>query len=125
MIRRLTAISLLTAVVCAGAAQAQGARQDFVLRNKTGYDLSELYLSPADKETWEEDMFADEEDNMLDGESRNITFTGAGKTCMWDLKVVYAEDDSSAIWHDIDLCKTSRITLFYNRRSDKTSAEFD
>lgn len=40
------------------------------------------------------------------------------------MKVVYDDDDSSAEWNDIDLCKVSQVTIHYNRKSDKTSATF-
>jgi hypothetical protein len=62
---------------------------------------------------------------LEDDESRLIRFKRAGKTCMWDLKVVYDEDDSSAVWNDIDLCRTHKITIRYNRKTDTTSATFD
>ncbi len=40
------------------------------------------------------------------------------------MEVVYDDDDSSAEWNDIDLCKVSQVTIHYNRKSDKTSATF-
>jgi hypothetical protein len=38
---------------------------------------------------------------------------------------VYHDDDSSAVWHDIDLCSVAKITIRYNRKTDTTSATFD
>ena len=105
-----------------GAVAAQS-KQDFVLVNRTGYDISELYVSPAKKDDWEEDILGD--DGLEDGDSQTIRFKGTGSVCIWDLKVVYEEDDSSAVWHDIDLCKISKITIRYDRKSDTTSAIFD
>jgi len=29
------------------------------------------------------------------------------------------------VWRNIDLCTVDRITLFYNKKTDKTSAKFD
>ena len=99
------------------------ARQDFTLVNETGYELSELYISPSKANDWEEDVLGD--DSLDDGDSKTIHFRNSGKTCMWDIKVVYAEDDSSTYWNDIDLCKISKVTLHYNKKTDKTTAEFD
>jgi hypothetical protein len=124
MLRHILALSLLAAVATTPAA-AQQAKQDFTLVNKTGYDISEIYLSAAKSDSWEDDLLADEDDNFGDGESKAVHFLSKVKTCLWDLKVVYDDDDSSAIWHDINLCEVSKITLRYNARSGETKAFFD
>ncbi len=105
------------------SAQAQ-ARQDFLLINRTGYDISEVYISPSKADDWEEDILGSD-DTLDDGDQKEIRFKRVGKTCMWDLKVVYDEDDSSAVWHDINLCEVSKITIKYNKKTDTTSATFD
>ncbi|WP_210208201.1 hypothetical protein [Rhodoplanes roseus] len=121
---RMTVLSAAALVsMVATTALAQGSRQDFTLVNRTGYDISEVYVSPGKANDWEEDILGD--DGLEDGDSVNITFRRAGKTCIWDLKVVYSDDDSSAVWHDINLCQVEKITLRYNRKSDTTSATFD
>jgi hypothetical protein len=104
------------------AASAQ-ARQDFDLVNNTGYDVSEVYVSPAMKSDWEEDVLGDS--TIEDGGSKVIRFKNSGSVCKWDLKVVYEEDDSSAVWQDLDLCTVSKVTIRYNRKTDTTSATFD
>ena len=109
-------------LVMSGSAWAQG-KQDFTLVNKTGYILSELYVSPAAAQDWEEDILG--KDILDDGETVDISFDRVVKTCKWDLKVVYEDDDSSAVWSAIDLCAVSRITIKYNRSTDTTSASFD
>lgn len=106
------------------AAHAE-AKQDFELVNRTGYAISEVYVSPSKADDWQDDLLENSDNNFEDGEKRSVHFTRAGKTCKWDLKVVYDDDDSSAVWHDIDLCEVSRITLRYNRKTDTTSASFD
>ncbi|MDO9411679.1 MAG: hypothetical protein Q7T81_03770 [Pseudolabrys sp.] len=117
----LIASAMLVSVLTT-AAQAQS-RQDFTLINRTGYNIGEVYVSPGHENDWEEDVLG--KDTLDDGDKQEITFKRVGKTCLWDLKVVYTDDDSSAVWHDIDLCKVSKITIRYNRKSDKTSATFD
>ncbi len=113
------------AAASAGSAAAQEAKQDFELVNKTGYDISEVYLSASHADSWEEDLLANEDDNFGDDESKTIHFQPKVKTCLWDLKVVYDEDDSSAVWHEINLCEVSKITLRYNAKSGETKAIFD
>jgi hypothetical protein len=116
-----SALLVMAPVFC--AASAQSARQDFVLVNQTGYELSEVYVSPSKADDWQEDILG--EGILHDDESRLVRFHRAGKTCIWDLKVVYADDDSTAVWGNIDLCKVSKITIRYNRKTDTTSAVFD
>jgi hypothetical protein len=112
-----------TLLAYAGSAQAQDAKQDFTLVNRTGYEISAVYVSPSKSDDWQEDVLG--EDTLDDGESVNIHFTRAVKTCKWDLKVVYEEDDSSAVWSNIDLCSVSKVTIRYNKKTDTTSAVFD
>ncbi len=102
---------------------ASRSRQTFTVVNSTGYDISEVYVSPAKGKDWEDDVLGDDE--LEDGDEKLIRFNRPEKTCFWDLKVVYSEDDSEAIWYDIDLCKISKVTIKYDRKRDKTTAFFD
>ena len=103
--------------------QADEAKQDFELVNKTGYEIKHVYVSPAKSDDWEEDVLG--KDTLDEGDSWEIKFHRATKSCKWDLKVVYEEDSSSAVWSDIDLCKVEKITIRYNKATNKTSAVFD
>lgn len=113
--------ALAIAAFCVSPALA--AKQDFELVNKTGYDISHVYVSPTKSNDWEEDVLG--KDVLEDGDAWDIAFERGDKTCKWDLKVVYADDDSSAYWRNIDLCTVEKITIRYNRKNDTTSATFD
>jgi len=104
-------------------AVAQEAKQDFRLLNKTGYELKALYVSPSKSDNWEEDVLG--QDTLDDGQAVNVHFNAKVRTCKWDLKVTYSDDDSNAVWNSIDLCSVSNITIKYNRKTDTTSASFD
>ena len=119
----LSAVLLLSTLATAPV-QAQSA-QDFILVNKTGYALSEIYISPAKADHWGDDLLENEDDAMEDGASQKITFSNAGRVCHWDLKVVYEEDDSEAVWQDINLCDIRKITIRWNKKTEVTSATFD
>jgi hypothetical protein len=110
-------------VVCASPAFAQDAKQDFKLVNKTGYELKALYVAPSKSDDWEDDILG--QDTLADGQAVNVHFNPKTKTCTFDLKVVYSDDDSSAVWSKIDLCTVEKITIKYNRKSDETTASFD
>lgn len=117
------AFGLGLALSAAAPVSAEEARQDFDLVNKTGYDISHVYVSPTKSDDWEEDVLG--KSVLNDGDEWEIKFERATKSCKWDLKVVYADDNSAAYWKGIDLCKVAKITIHYNRKSDTTSAEFE
>ncbi len=102
---------------------AQEAKQDFKLVNKTGYELKALYVSPSKSDDWGDDILG--EQSVGDGQVVNVHFSPKAHTCHWDLKVTYTDDDSNAVWGNIDLCTVEKITIFYDRKTDVTKAVFD
>lgn len=100
---------------------AQG-RQDFTLVNGTGYEIAEVYVAPSASNDWEEDVLG--RDVLPAGDSVEIGFPKRGKTCVYDLKVVYS-DAEEAEWDRFDLCALSEITIRYNRKTGETWAEDD
>ena len=117
------AAPILAGIALATPAAAQQAKQDFTLINRTGYELSQVYVSPNQSNDWEDDVLG--QDTLADGERVAIRFERAVKSCMWDLKVTYSIDDSNAVWRGINLCSVERITIRYNKNTDTTSASFD
>ncbi|MFN3461800.1 MAG: argininosuccinate lyase [Oceanibaculum sp.] len=101
--------------------RAQG-KQDFTLENKTGYDISHVYVSPTNSESWDEDVLG--QDILENNAEVDIEFARAEQTCKWDIMVTYADDNSNAFWRNIDLCTVSVITIRYNRATDKSTASF-
>lgn len=95
-------------------------KQNFSLENRTGYKISEVYVSPSKASTWEEDVLGDGE--LANGETVAIRFSRSDKSCNWDLKVVYDDGDTSE-WEDFNLCKISTIRLFYDRKKRTSWAE--
>lgn len=118
MINRIAAAALVTALLST-VALAQG-KQDFRLSNRTGYTISEVYVAPSKSDDWEEDVMG--RDTLDDGAYVDISFPKREKTCQYDLKVVY-EDDESAEWQGFDLCSVSKISLRYNRKTGETWAD--
>jgi len=95
-------------------------RQNFSLENRTGYKISEVYVSPVKASTWEDDVLG--KDELADGENVAIRFSRSDKSCNWDLKVVYDDGDTSE-WENFNLCKISVIRLFYDRKKGVSWAE--
>ncbi|RYD51665.1 MAG: argininosuccinate lyase [Sphingomonadales bacterium] len=115
----LLAASLLFA---ATAAPALASDEVLHLNNRTGYTISEIYIAPTSTDNWEEDIMGD--DALAPNTSVNVDFSRSEDTCKWDLKAVY-DDGTNAVWKNIDLCKISTITMFYNAETDVTSAKYE
>lgn len=98
------------------AARAQ-AQQDFVLINRTGYTIDEVYVSASNVNNWEEDLMGD--DSLENGQQLNVRFNKNNTECIYDIKVVY-DDQESAEFRGINLCQVSRVTIFYNRAAGTT-----
>jgi hypothetical protein len=102
------------------AAPARAESPDFTLVNSTGYTISEVYVSRPNNDDWGKDVMGKNE--LDDGEGAKITFNT--DACRWDLKVVY-DDDDTAVWGNVDLCKIRKLTLFWDKAAGKTRAVSD
>jgi hypothetical protein len=80
-----------------------------VFLNQAGANLSHLYISPIDKNLWDETLI----DNYLTiGESIKVNFSPSEKTCKWDL-MGRIEDGGEIIWQNVDLCTNKMLILHY------------
>ena len=108
------------AVALGLTSMAASASADFLLTNRTGFDLREIYVSPANKNSWGRDRLGR---NLLEnGRARKFVFADTA-ACVQDLKVVFEDDGSEAIWENINLCELEKITLKYNRKTREVFAE--
>jgi len=63
-------------------------------------------------------------DTLDNGESVDIVFDKGDRQYKWDLMVVYTDNDE-AVWPGVDLCRTHKITIFWDRRAKVSRATFD
>ena len=115
--RILKSATIALASIFSTLAVAGGA--DFVMKNKTGAQIDEIYISQHSSGSWGSDILGNA--SFGDGESANITFTHDGDVCNFDIKVKYHDGDG-ATWGDVDLCQYSKITLKWNSDSSTTEA---
>lgn len=101
------------------ATVAAAGQQDFRLLNNTGYVVEEVYVSAVNTASWEEDIMG--KDVLAAGDHVDISFSSAEDQCMWDLMAVY-DDGEEAVWHNLNLCSISQVTLFYNAGDGSTHA---
>lgn len=119
-LRRL--IFAATAGLALGSAPALASDEIFTVVNATGYDIREVYVAPTRNNTWEEDVLGS--DLLEDGQRTRIDFSKSEDTCLWDMKVVYTDDDE-ATWQGLNLCEISTVVLHYDHRSGRTWADTD
>ena len=103
--------------ICMGAMLALGtaqtinaADQDFTVVNNTGVEINALYVSPADKNDWGEDILG--KDTLPAGESTDIEFDDEEEAAKWDLRIEDKQGNSIE-WADLDLTEISKVTLNY------------
>ena len=104
----------------ATAPATSGADQDFTLVNKTGVIIDKLFVSPSDKDDWQDDILG--QDTLADGGTLDIKFHPKEKADKWDLKVQDSKGNSIE-WHDLDLTEIEKVTLHY--KDGKGTAEVE
>ncbi len=101
----------------------KGANLDFLLVNKTGYNIESIFVSPTTEKDWGEDIMGIE--LLEEGEGVDVSFDPGENASNWDIYVTWdgydAEED--VLWLDLDLSTISEITLFYDAESGKSWAE--
>ena len=117
-----TLILAVTGAAALAASPALAASEIFTVVNSTGYDIREVYVAPTRNDSWEEDVLG--ADVLEDGQRTRIDFSRSEDACLWDMKVVYTDDDE-AVWQGLDLCEISTVVLHYNHNTGRTWADTD
>jgi hypothetical protein len=107
----ITAFSVFAlTVVLAPLVTAQG-RQDFTPYNKTGIAITEMYVSPASKDDWGEDILG--VDTLANGDDTTIKFPPRERAAKWDIKLV-DEKGKEHMRYNFNLLDISEITVRSN-----------
>ena len=100
----LSAAALMAAGM-AGPALAQDLV--FTLSNNSAADLIELYASPAQAASWEENILAGA--SLPSGGSGDVTIAGGREQCAYDLRMVFSDGD--VLEDSTDLCATGTYAI--------------
>lgn len=114
--RRLLLAAFAAALLSPAAAQAQG-RQDFTMINRSGYQIDRIYIGPSSSPNWGNDLLG--RNVLRNGQTFNVTFPNRSPECLWDIKLVYNDGDQSEL-RQANLCRISRITLFWDNQRNNT-----
>ena len=98
---------LAAAMLIFAASAAMAGAQDFILVNRTGYDIYAVNVSPSETEKWEEDILGSQ--ILSNGEALEVKF-GKRKERYWDIQVKF-KDGSGLYWMRLDLMNTKVIAL--------------
>lgn len=90
-------------------------QQDFVLTNRTGAIITEVYVSPTSYDDWQKDVLGN---NILHNKYKTkIVFKNGARSTLWDLKVV-TENGDELVYTKFNLKKVSQITIRGNGDAD-------
>ena len=92
---------------------------DFKLKNRTGYQIDEVYVAAHSSNRWGRDIMGKQ--TLEDGHNLSVTFPHGNGACDFDIKVKY-DDDTTAEWRDIDLCKYEAVSLYWDAKKQATRA---
>jgi hypothetical protein len=116
-----SALPVAAFALCATfATGALASDADFKMVNKTGYQIDEVYASPASANSWGADIMG--KGALANGASVDITFPHGGSACKFDLKVKYNDGDT-AEWNDVNLCQYETISLFWDGKQTRAVGE--
>lgn len=115
-------LGMIAAVVMLFSSATFADNRDFGVINATGYPIKFLGVNPPGDENWNENELSG---TLADGAQTMVKFSGADKGCTWNIKVTWADDNSSSIFRGLDLCTINNVTLKYNRASDTASYTTD
>lgn len=117
---RLSIIAALSACLVAFAPIANAADQDFTVVNRTGYQIDDIWVSPASRSNWGREIMG-RGTVLEDGDSYDVNFRSGTSACKYDMKVQYNDGDT-ATWSGLDLCTISKVSLFWDRKAGTTRA---
>ena len=88
--------------------------------NETGRDIVFVGFNPPGDENWNDNEIGDV---LESGDDEFVKFNEADHGCIWNIMVVYADDESAVRFDGVDLCPITVITLYYDEDADATSYE--
>ena len=98
---------------------------DFTLVNKTGYAIKEVLVGPTATKEWTPDMEILKGKSLADGGTIDVKFHPKATASNWDIKVEWADGSGSEEWIKLDLTTIEKVTLKYDKATDKTTAEIE
>src|SRR3990172_3792511 len=107
-------MGIMAAAVLVFSSVSFAYERDFAVVNATGYPIKFLGVNPPGDEVWNENEL---NGILVDGDKLNVKFTGANKGCTWNIRVTWADDNTSSFFRGLNLCTINSVTLKYERKT--------
>jgi len=105
---RLVLIAFIILPVCA-TSYAQDDRRDFWVHNSTGRRITELYVSPHEREDWGGDIL---KNDLPNGSNTAVYFEAVGRTsCKMDFRLVFGDGSEQTYEAGTNTCVISTVTF--------------
>ena len=111
-----TALAAPLATVSVKSALAQNL--SFTLVNRASSPLTEFYTSPAGVNNWERDILG--VDVLNRGESGQVTITDGRRTCVYDIRGVFADGETVEDYR-VNLCDLQSYEFFDRNQGQTTT----
>jgi hypothetical protein len=98
---------------------------DFTIVNKTGYDIKELSIGATGTGEWTKEDEVLKGRTFADGSSMDIKFSPRATAAKWDIKVEWTDGSKGVEWLNLNLTEIEKVTLTYDRATDKTTANIE
>jgi hypothetical protein len=98
---------------------------DFTLVNKTGYDIKELSIGATGTGNWTKEDEVLKGKTFADDASLEIKFHPRATAEKWDIKVEWADGSPGVEWEGLKMTEIEKITLTYDRATNKTTANVE
>ena len=118
--RRLVFSAAALSTIVLGLLPASAVDRNVSFINETGRDIAFVGFNPPGDEDWNDNEIGDVLEN---GDDEYVKFNQADHGCVWSIRIVYADDDSTVRLDAIDLCSIADITLYYDDDSGETTYE--
>jgi hypothetical protein len=102
----------------------QGSDLDFDLVNRTGYQIKAVLVSPSREADWSYNNDVIKGRRFDDNTKLHIHFNHHAQAHHWDLKVVY-DNNVSGEWDDLKLDDISKVTLWFDLKTNMSRAEIE
>ena len=115
-------IGIMALALMISASVSFADERDFAVVNATGYPIKFLGVNPPGDNVWNENELSG---ILRHGARVHVKFSAADKGCTWNIKVTWADDNTSSIFRGLNLCTINTVTLRYNRNTDTASYTTD
>jgi hypothetical protein len=92
--------------------------RDITIVNDTGYPIKFIGVNPPGDDVFNENEL---EKTLPNKGKVEVTFDNSHKGCKWNIKVTWADDNTSSIFRGLDLCEIDVVTLKYDKATDKAT----